>query len=126
MDFNRWVIGDIYTSTQLTQIIKDNFEKYYIHFKYNFNNFSFRIQEADADTKILSLEHLVGDSLISLETEFLYRFPSVSKRKEMVYLWLKLVLVEGGYELNASIKSVKNHNYLRQKHIDTEGDTEMD
>lgn len=114
MDFDQWKIGRTYTNSQLTKILRKNSSDYQIYFVYNFRMLSsLGVQEASAEIKLSPLEKSLQDSFTSLEMEF--RDRSTSEKQEMVYLWLKFVLKDSRYELNASIKSVRDLNYLREK-----------
>ncbi|HLD72204.1 MAG TPA: hypothetical protein VJA23_01325 [Candidatus Nanoarchaeia archaeon] len=112
MDFDQWRIGNTYAPAELTRTIRDALTEYQISFAYNSKKAP-KIQKANVNSEICSLEELVKKKFTSLEIEF--RGHSAPEEQRMVYLWLKFSLAEGYYKLNASIKSRSNQNYLREK-----------
>ncbi len=114
MDFDQWRIGNTYTPSELTTIIHDAIEQYQVCFTY-ISRTSPKIYTANSQSEVCSLEEFVNKKYYSLELELMHRSPTVPKKREMIYLWLKFSLAEGYYKLNSSIKSKSNQNYLRQK-----------
>ncbi len=113
MNFDQWRIGNVYTPSELTQIIQDAMPEYQACFMYNSQK-SPKIQKANAESEICSLEEFVNQKYYSLELEFLRRSPA-SGKQDLVYIWLKFSLVKMHYKLNAYCKSHGNRNCLRDK-----------
>lgn len=113
MNFDQWRIGNDYTPSELTQMVQEAIPKYQTGFAYNYSKKP-NVQEANVKSEICSLEECVEKKFTSLEIEFM-RYAPASGKHDMVYLWLKFLLVKGHYRLNSSIKSRYNQNYLREK-----------
>lgn len=113
MNLDRWIIGNNYTPSELTQIIQDAIPEYQTCFGYNSHK-PLKAQEANVKSEICPLDEFVEKKFTSLEIEFM-RYAPASGKHDMVYLWLKFLFVNGHYRLNSSIKSKNNQNYLREK-----------
>jgi hypothetical protein len=113
MDFDQWRIGNTYAPSELTQIIQDAIKEYQTCLMYNSKKAP-KIQKANANSEICSLEEFVNKKYYSLELEFMRHSPA-SGKQDLVYLWLKFSLVKMHYKLNAYCKSSGNRNCLREK-----------
>ncbi|MEK6845472.1 MAG: hypothetical protein AABY26_01830 [Nanoarchaeota archaeon] len=114
MDFDQWRIGNFYTPSELTTLIHDAIEQYQVCFTY-VSKKSPKIQNANSQSEICSLEQFVKEKFTSLELEFMRRSPAAPEEQVMNYLWMKLSLADERYKLHSSIKSKSNLHYLRQK-----------
>ncbi len=122
MGFEQWSIGSRYLPQELTKVLQKKRARYRTRFLYNSSKpNSGEVLSANQQSKVCSLEEFLEQGFTSVEIEFLRISPSVSEKREMLYLWLKFVPCKGGYQLNASIKSINDKNYLDQKPLGQDG-----
>lgn len=116
MEFEQWLIGGRHEPQELTRTLQESRRQYRTRFLYiSPMQDSLEIQTASGRSAICTLEEFLERGFASLEMDFLRFSSAVSRKEEMVYLWLRFVPGEESYQLNASLKSIQDQDFLRRR-----------
>lgn len=116
MNFEQWSIGGKYLPHELTKILQESRARYRTRFLYNSSRQdSGEALSVNRQSEICLLEDFLTQGFTSLEMEFLRISRRVLEKRGMIYLWLKFAPYGRGYQLNASIKSIHDKDYLCRK-----------